>query len=144
MFSLWSVSAGVSVETFCFLNIENLKSLHFEIIRFSFLSQVDLLLDEEKLRDEIRYLERNIQLMKDYNAFRQNTMMRMCEALQLEGNTFNNSKKLGLLLRWCGLIGALHGVKVNDDWRSLIKIFKANVQPSSKPNVPTYHSSFKY
>ena len=87
-------------------------SRHVFWISFDIPSKVDVLLDEEKLKDEIKYLERKIKLMKDYNGFHQSMPLKAVEDEAFENNLYNKSEKLGLLLKWCCLVGKLHGVKV--------------------------------
>lgn len=88
--------------------------MHFLMkdIHLIFSMQVDLLLDEGKLKDEIKYLERKITLMNDYNEFRQNVSLKLTEDDLFENSPYNKCEKLGLLLKWCYLIGKLHGARV--------------------------------
>ena len=74
--------------------------------------QIELLLNEDKLKDEINYLEKKVQLMNDYSEFRKNVALNMADGDLFDNSTYSKTEKLGLLLKWCNLIGQLHGVKV--------------------------------
>ena len=71
-----------------------------------------MLLDEQKLQDEIRHLERNRQLKRDYDALHQSQKTTGNKRESLDNEIYSKSPKLGLLLKWCRLVGCLHGVKV--------------------------------
>lgn len=77
--------------------------------------QVDLLLDEKKLRDEIKYLERKAQLMNIGKGLYQTCPSKTDEDENFADQIYNQSKKLSLLLKWCRLVGRIYGVNVRDE-----------------------------
>ena len=50
--------------------------------------------------------------MNDYSEFRQNVALKTTDDDLFENGPYNKCEKLGLLLRWCYLVGKLHGVRV--------------------------------
>ena len=73
-----------------------------------------MLLDEQKLQDEIRHLERNRQLKRDYDELQQSQKSTGNKRESLDNEIYSKSTKLALLLKWCRLVGCLHGVKVGN------------------------------
>eukprot|EP00795_Rhopilema_esculentum_P010190 gene10190-18862_t len=76
--------------------------------------QVDVLLDDLKLREEIAYLEKSNRLIQAYRNFERDN-----PALEIQPESFGkdlnlHSDKLSLLLKWCRLVGQLHGVQIEN------------------------------
>ena len=107
---LLQVKLQSSIQRFCLQTHKCLLPLSTSAIQFHL--QIDLLLNEDKLKDEIHYLEKKVQLMNDYSEFRKNAALNVACGDLFENSAYSKNDKLGLLLKWSNLIGQLHGVKV--------------------------------
>eukprot|EP00794_Sanderia_malayensis_P015899 gene15899-17499_t len=77
--------------------------------------QVDVLLDEDKLQDEIKHLEkRKVLRMKSRQLEWNNDEAMDRKRRSMDAGVYFKSSKLGLLLKWCKLVCALHDVKIEN------------------------------
>ena len=78
-----------------------------------FLVKVGLVLDITKLKDEVDYLTKNVQLRKEMISLHKDEgFLGISRRESLDDDIYFKSEKLSLLLKWCKMICAHYDVKV--------------------------------